>query len=117
MQPSARIFTQSFFDLRVKMLDEMFGEMLGEMLDRLTTIVGSPNIVNLDVGRNLTEVKMLAAHIQQFYCFEVLGEMLDRLTTAANIVGSAQAQLVKGRQNSIIALLLFSWAGFVRFNN
>ena len=44
---------------------------------------------------------MLAAHIQQFYCFEVLGEMSDRLTT------SAQAQLVKERQHSIIALLLF----------
>ena len=50
VQPSARISTQSFFDLRVKMLGEMldrlttnfkhrkkmFGETLGEMLDRLT---------------------------------------------------------------------------------
>ena len=36
VQPSARISTQSFFDLRMKMLGEMLGEILGEMLDRLT---------------------------------------------------------------------------------
>ena len=71
-------------------------------------LVGSPNIVNFDVGRNLTEVKMLAADVQQFYCFEVLSEMLDRLTTSADIVGSAHAQLAKERQNSIIASSLFS---------
>ena len=57
---------------------------------------------------------MLANVIQQFYCFEVMGEMLDRLTTSANTVSSAQAQLVKEPQNSIIRLLLFSRAGFVR---
>ena len=32
VQPSARIYSNSLFDLRMKML----GEMLGEMLDRLT---------------------------------------------------------------------------------
>ena len=48
--------------------------------------------------------KLLAADVQQFYCFEVL---LVRLATSANIVGSAQAQFVKERQNSIIASLLF----------
>ena len=60
---------------------------------------------------------MLAADVQKFYCFAVLSEMLDRLTTSAKIVGSAHAQLAKERQNSIIASSLFSWAGFVRFNN
>ena len=60
---------------------------------------------------------MLAADVQQFYCFEVLSEMLDRLAIPANIVGSAQAQLAKESQNSIIVLSLFSWAGFVRLNN
>ena len=60
---------------------------------------------------------MLAADVQQFYCFEVLSEMLDRLTTSANTVGSAHAQLAKERQNSIIASSLFSWAGFVRLSN
>ena len=55
---------------------------------------------------------MLAADVQQFYCFEVLSEMFDRLPTSANIVGSAQAQFTKERQNSIIASSLFS-----RFNN
>ena len=39
---------------------------------------------------------MLAADVQQFYCFEVLSEK------SANIVGSAHAQLAKQRQNSII---------------
>ena len=60
---------------------------------------------------------MLAADVQQFYCFEVLSEMLDHLTTSANIVGSAQAQLAKEGRNSIIASSLFSWAGFVCLNN
>ena len=46
---------------------------------------------------------MLAADIQQFYCFELLGEALDRLTTSANIFSSTHAQLVKERQNSVIA--------------
>ena len=58
---------------------------------------------------------MLAADVQQFYCFEVLSEVFGRLTTSANIAGSVHAQLAKERQNSIIASLLFSWAGFVRF--
>ena len=44
---------------------------------------------------------MLAADVQQFFCFEVLGEMLDRLTTSANIIGSAHAQFAKERQNSM----------------
>ena len=57
---------------------------------------------------------MLAADVQQFYCFEVLSEVLGRLTTSANNVGSLHAQLAKERQNSIIASLLFSLAGFVR---
>ena len=60
---------------------------------------------------------MLAADVQQLFCFEVLSEMFDRLITSANIFCSACAQLVRERQNSIIASLLFSWAGFVRFNN
>ena len=56
---------------------------------------------------------MLAADVQQFYCFEVLSEILDPFTTSANIVGSAHDQLAKVRQNSIIASSLFS----IRFNN
>ena len=51
---------------------------------------------------------MLAADIQQFYCFEMLGKMSDLSTTSTNIVRSAQVQLVKECQNSIIASLLFS---------
>ena len=46
----------------------------------------------------------------------MLSEILDRLPTSASIVGSAQAQLAKERQNSIIASSSFSLAGFVHFN-
>ena len=65
----------------------------------------------------MTEVKIFATNAQQFYCFAVLGEMFDRLSTSVSIVGFAQAQLVEERQNSFIASLMFSRAGFVRFNN
>ena len=42
---TVRTSTQSFFDLRVK--------MLVEMLDRLTTIVGSHSNIKKHVGRNV----------------------------------------------------------------
>ena len=55
--------------------------------------------------------------IQQFFCFEVFGEMLDRSITSAGIVSSAHAQFVKERKKPFNVTLLFSRAGFVRFNN
>ena len=47
VQTSAQTPTQSFFDLRVKIL----GEMLDEMLDRLTTFVGSHSNIKENAGR------------------------------------------------------------------
>ena len=54
---------------------------------------------------------MLAADVQQFYCFEVLSEILARLTTPANIFGSAQAQLAKRapRFNHRIIVVFLGW--------